>query len=69
MAGTQAPAADTDEGGCIFEAPAGHRLGGARDCADELLPEAEWFGEDERRDRNADSSFEPDWSVTAKARS
>ena len=52
----------------MVEAPEGGAPEGARDMSDELLPEDEWFSDEERAKRDAEDGedgeddFEIDWS-------
>ncbi len=46
----------------VIDAEAGAAPAGAYDMSDELLPEDEWFGAEERAERDAADDFEIDWS-------
>ncbi len=56
------PATEEERG--VVEAPKGGAPAGARDMSDEMLPEDEWFSDEERRQRDAqdgEDDFEIDW--------
>lgn len=60
-----APEAGEDDERGVVEAPEGGAPEGARDMSDELLPEDEWFSDEERAKRDAEDGeddFEIDWS-------
>ena len=46
----------------IVDAAAGAAPADARDISDEMLPEDEWFSDEERQERDAEDDFEIDWS-------